>query len=170
MLSLLILLSLVIISCVPAWGNGIEPPGQQPTSFISETPTGAPTQTLLPGETAVAIPSLTPTLAADAWKSMPVTPLVSAEMVAVYQRGLERGRDPSRFSKIGDCQNITTYFLAEFDTPARYNLGDYAVSSTGDRSFCPFLVTGKPGGEGRDECCRGAKSILDPDQKTRSLQ
>ena len=37
------------------------------------------------------------------------------------------GRDPERFSKIGDCQNITTYFLAEFDDPEEYSLGsDYA--------------------------------------------
>jgi hypothetical protein len=57
------------------------------------------------------------------WKSQPVTPVVSADMVAVYQRGLARGRDPDRFSKIGDCQNITTYFLAQFDDPNAYSLG-----------------------------------------------
>ena len=65
----------------------------------------------------------TPTLAPDAWKSMPIVPVVSARMIAVYQAGLAAGRDPNRFSKIGDCQNITTYFLASFDNPKDYSLG-----------------------------------------------
>ena len=65
----------------------------------------------------------TPTLPMGDWKSLPIVPNVSADMVAVYQRGLARGRNPSRFSKIGDCQNITIYFLAEFDNPKEYRLG-----------------------------------------------
>jgi hypothetical protein len=47
-------------------------------------------------------------------------------MKAVYARGLTDGHDPHRFSKIGDCQNINTYFLAMFDSGS-YRLGtDYA--------------------------------------------
>ncbi len=45
-------------------------------------------------------------------------------MLEVYQRGLEAGRDPTRFSKIGDCQNIVPYFLAPFDDAGKYRLGD----------------------------------------------
>ena len=44
-------------------------------------------------------------------------------MIDVFQRGLARGHDPNKFSKIGDCQNITTYFLAAFDVPGGYQLG-----------------------------------------------
>ncbi len=44
-------------------------------------------------------------------------------MIDVYLRGQERGRDPHRFSKIGDCQNITTYYLAMFDS-GTYGLGE----------------------------------------------
>ncbi len=56
---------------------------------------------------------------------MPVVPVgVSRQMINVYLRGLARGRDPSRFSKIGDCQNITPYFLAAFSDPSKYRLGD----------------------------------------------
>jgi hypothetical protein len=44
-------------------------------------------------------------------------------MVDVYRAGLAAGRDPARFSKIGDCQNITTYFLDSFDNPKIYRLG-----------------------------------------------
>jgi hypothetical protein len=35
------------------------------------------------------------------------------------------GNDPYAFSKIGDCQSISTYFLSYFDMPGLYNLGDY---------------------------------------------
>ncbi len=60
------------------------------------------------------------------WQDLAIIPEVSPEMFAVYQRGLARGRDPNRFSKIGDCQNITTYYLAMFDSGS-YKLGsDYA--------------------------------------------
>ena len=48
-------------------------------------------------------------------------------MIAVYQRGLARGHDPARFSKIGDCQNITTYYLAMFDS-GTYRLGEQYAS------------------------------------------
>ena len=65
----------------------------------------------------------TATAELEVWQTLPVIPSVSPEMLEVYQRGQERGRDPQRFSKIGDCQNITTYYLAMFDSGS-YNLGD----------------------------------------------
>ncbi len=43
---------------------------------------------------------------------------------AIYEEGLAKGNDPDRFSKVGDCQNITTFFLATFDDPDLYILGD----------------------------------------------
>jgi hypothetical protein len=49
---------------------------------------------------------------------------VSSSIIEVFKRGLARGRDPSRFSKIGDCQNITPYFLSAFDNPLKFRLGD----------------------------------------------
>jgi hypothetical protein len=54
---------------------------------------------------------------------MPVVPVVSQRMVEVYRAGVAAGRNPTHFSKVGDCQNITTYFLAEFDNPNDYRLG-----------------------------------------------
>jgi hypothetical protein len=57
----------------------------------------------------------------------PVVPSVSARMKEVYQQGLAAGRNPSRFSKIGDCQNVDSYFLSAFDHPDEYRLGmEYA--------------------------------------------
>ena len=69
-----------------------------------------------------------PPLAKDAWLQMPVVPVtVSDAMREVYQRGLEAGNDPTHFSIIGDCQNVSSYFLSTFDKPGDYNLGaEYA--------------------------------------------
>lgn len=58
--------------------------------------------------------------------SLPVIATVSQTAREIYQRGTEMGRDPHAFSKIGDCQSITTYFLSYFDMPDFYKLGDYA--------------------------------------------
>lgn len=60
------------------------------------------------------------------WETLPITPVISPEMQEVFKRGQESGREAGRFSKIGDCQNINTYFLAMFDS-GNYRLGeDYA--------------------------------------------
>jgi len=95
-----------------------------------EKPTRTPspmkvTDTLLPITTEPDI-TVVPisTMAPADWKSMPIVPVISDRMVEVYRSGLKAGRDPAHFSKIGDCQNITTYFLASFDNPKLYRLGD----------------------------------------------
>jgi hypothetical protein len=67
-----------------------------------------------------------PTLAPDGWKSLPVIPTVSQKVRLIYQLGLLMGNDPHAFSKIGDCQNVTVYFLGHFDHPDEFNLGPYA--------------------------------------------
>src|SRR5690606_27745862 len=79
--------------------------------------------------TEIASPTLTPTpkppLARDAWKEMPAVPEgISDAMRLVYQRGLEMGNDPRRFAIIGDCQNVSSYFMAVFDHPGEYSLGE----------------------------------------------
>lgn len=87
-------------------------------------PTALPTQTFNPGETSSPSPSPTASPSPDSWKSMPVVPEgVSKRMIEIYQNGLARGRDPNRFSKFGDCQNVPTYFLYIFDT-GDYKLGE----------------------------------------------
>jgi len=69
-----------------------------------------------------------PPLAPDEWKTLPVTPIsISDQMRTVYQLGLELGNDPTHFSIIGDCQNVSTYFLSAFDNPDDFSLGsEYA--------------------------------------------
>lgn len=103
-----------------------------PAAIGSAIPASTSTsESILPSTTADASSAIeTPTTSASetstvvpGWQDLPIVPTVSPEMVEVYQRGLARGRDPNRFSKIGDCQNITTYYLAMFDS-GNYKLGD----------------------------------------------
>ncbi len=55
---------------------------------------------------------------------MPAIPVgISNRVIDIFKRGLAIGRNPARFSKIGDCQNIIPYFLSEFDDPSKYHLG-----------------------------------------------
>jgi len=93
---------------------------QQVTVSVSEA-TLAPiidTPTLAPS------PTPKPPLAKDAWMRMPVVPNgVGDSMRELYQRGLAQGNDPTHFSIIGDCQNVSSYFLSTFDKPGDFSLG-----------------------------------------------
>jgi hypothetical protein len=76
-----------------------------------------------------AIPAATstprPPLEKDAWKQMPAVPTeISDAMREVYQRGLALGNNPTHFSIIGDCQNVSSYFMAVFDKPGEFSLGE----------------------------------------------
>ena len=88
----------------------------------------APSDQLLAAAATVAPtsqPTPRPTLAPDDWQQFPVIPTkISARVREIYQQGLAMGNDPTRFSKLGDCQNITTYFLAIYDDPELYTLGE----------------------------------------------
>jgi len=100
-----------------------EPAIGLPSATASETATRLPVETVTATDTPAG-PTAAPTLSAEEWQSIPVVPTLTAAMLEVYQRGLEAGRDPTRFSKIGDCQNITPYFLAPFDEATKYRLGE----------------------------------------------
>lgn len=66
-----------------------------------------------------------PPLVKDAWMQMPAVPAgISNSMREVYRRGLEMGNDPKRFSVIGDCQNVSSYFLSIFGKPSEFSLGE----------------------------------------------
>jgi len=62
----------------------------------------------------------------DYWMSLPIIPTVSKIAREISQHGIELSRNPHTFSKIGDCQSISTYFLKYFDLPGFYNLGSYS--------------------------------------------
>jgi len=119
----LIAVSTLLTACSAGQGNTAQ-----------ATKTTLQTQPMIDPATATVIPSVTapastatakPPLAEDAWKQMPAVPTdISDSMREVYQRGLEMGNDPKRFSVIGDCQNVSSYFLAVYDNPGDFSLGD----------------------------------------------
>jgi hypothetical protein len=138
MKTLRIFFSSVLIILLSACGT---PKGRStPAITMAATFTRIPMNTpSMPTETAtVTLSSITeapntaqppkPTPILQAWQSLPVIPAVSDRMIDVYRAGLAAGRDPRHFSKIGDCQNITTFFLASFDDSRFYRLGEKYAS------------------------------------------
>ncbi len=128
--SVLILLS----ACgIPEWGSAPSVPGTATSTRVQAIATPLPTVTatitpLLVTEVPTIAHPPTPTLSLQPWQSMPIIPVVSTRMVEVYRAGLAAGRDPGHFSKIGDCQNISTFFLASFDNSRYYRLGEKYAS------------------------------------------
>jgi hypothetical protein len=135
-----LLVGLSACSAAPATPSPAQP---EPSATLEILPSLAPAveQASTPAVTQVPAASLEPaassapaaprpTLSPDAWQTLPVIPTVSASARSIFQRGLQLGNDPKRFSKIGDCQNVESYFLAVFEKPGEYDLGpDYASLS-----------------------------------------
>ena len=109
-----------------------------PTPVNNPFTRGTSTPIIAPSSTSPSIPPLEPSqtetlpqpsptaILPDAWMTLPIIPTVSQTARSIYQHGIELGNDPHAFSKIGDCQSITTYFLSHFDIPGQYNLGEYS--------------------------------------------
>ncbi|MCJ7623788.1 MAG: SGNH/GDSL hydrolase family protein [Anaerolineaceae bacterium] len=58
---------------------------------------------------------------------MPVIPDVSENVLLIYQMGIKLGNNPSAFSKVGDCESRTSWYLADFDLGEMYySLGEYS--------------------------------------------
>ncbi len=121
-------LILLLAACAPAAEETAAPATSAPTlppspsAMQTPTPTAAPAADL--SVTPTLEPSPTPTLSPDAWMDFPIVPEVSDTAREIYQRGLEMGNNPHAFSKIGDCQNVNSYFLAVFEHPEDYRLGE----------------------------------------------
>lgn len=127
---------LLVTTLLVACSSGQAP--AQSGSIVTEEPqlagpTTVPvTGTVLPASTALPAPASTatskPSLAKDAWMQMPAVPTgVSKATREVYELGLILGNDPNHFSVIGDCQNVSSYFLSIFEKPGDYSLGtEYA--------------------------------------------
>lgn len=126
--TLFIVLTMSLLAACSAGGTS--------TPVAPEQSTSAPLQSdLMPASAQQAIPPPTivptftatpkPPLAKDAWMQMPAVPAgVSDLMRDVYQLGQEMGNDPTHFSVIGDCQNVSSYFLSVFEKSDEYSLGE----------------------------------------------
>jgi hypothetical protein len=89
-----------------------------------------PTLTDLPVSTETPIPSPSPTpdlrISPEDWKDWPVMPTVSPEMITLFQQGLETGNNPAAFSKVGDGEISTVWFLTQYDMdPSNFRLGSH---------------------------------------------
>jgi hypothetical protein len=111
-------------------------PVASPTDTAVEEPTLTPVEmdppTSAPTEAGSAIPTPDRAFWSGDWRTMPVIPELSDMARAIYQLGLDSGRDPHSFSIIGDCQTIvgeppySFSFLGGFSAPQHYNLGSFA--------------------------------------------
>jgi hypothetical protein len=89
-----------------------------PTQESNNEPAGLTTQTVI-SQNGIALDP------AD-WQNWPVLPIMSPRALAILQDGIARGNYPQVFSKIGDCESQTDWFLDNFDLGAKYYaLGPY---------------------------------------------
>ncbi len=100
-----------------------------PTAIVKSSSTPGATQSIAeltptPEISSLITPSHTPDL--DVWQQSPVIPQVSDQARQIYESGVAKGNNPRRFSKIGDSETFTSWFLAPFDkSPPTYRLGEY---------------------------------------------
>ena len=121
LLTLTILLAACSTGTAPTQINSVTDEPIQPTGLPASPAQAVAASPTTPASTAIPKPPLEK----DAWMHMPVVPAgVSESMREVYQRGIESGNDPTHFSIIGDCQNVSSYFLSVFDTPGEFSLGN----------------------------------------------
>lgn len=100
-------------------------PTATPEIKSTSTPEVTETETVV-AATEESAPTPRPTLAPDEWMTLPIVPEVTDTAREIYARGQELGRDPKHFSKVGDCQTNTGFYLVDFDNESAYSLGEYA--------------------------------------------
>jgi len=106
---------------LPVQATDAAVPAQPATDSVVQATALPATDSLAPTETFTPKPPLE----ADAWKDIPAVPAeISDSMRAVYEKGLGLGNDPKHFSIIGDCQNVSSYFLSVYDKPGEFSLGE----------------------------------------------
>jgi len=134
----LVMLCAFLAACgAPRWGTQL-PVGATPTTRVMPAPTATSTElptsteitssmeTSTPTVTLVPSPSPDPRLSPEDWQNWPVVPTVSPEMKVLFQHGLALGNNPAAFSKIGDGEISTVWFLTQYDmSPSNYLLGSH---------------------------------------------
>lgn len=95
---------------------------------ITVGPTSIPPVTIPPVSSPVStsVPSTSVPVSCKDWQSWPVVPPVSQTARELYQRGQQQGKNSHAFSKIGDGEISTAWFLSAFDLgPQHYELGPH---------------------------------------------
>jgi hypothetical protein len=119
----------VLVFLLVLAGCGVQPEsGQAPIQSAVQTSTS----TLVPASV-LPVPTLTseavlpsPFICDVAWQEFPAIPQVTDAARTLYRAGLTQGNDPRAFSKIGDGEISTDWFLTPFDLGGEhYDLGGY---------------------------------------------
>ena len=84
------------------------------------------------------------------WQNYPVLPEFSEHAVDILRAGIAAGNDPHAFSKVGDCDTSTSWYLMDYDNnPENFDLGDYTslqpVLDFYRGSFGRLSLAAKPG-------------------------
>jgi hypothetical protein len=69
--------------------------------------------------------SLTEQYTPEEWQTYPVLPVISDTAREIYARGIELGNNPNNLSIVGDCQNVSWFFLGVYDVPEEFALGEF---------------------------------------------
>lgn len=104
---------------MPALPNDTATFTPSPTFTLTATITLTPTITPRPP-----LPTA-PNFLTNDWQNLPVIPVVSPAMKDIYAYGLALGNDPHAFSKVGDCNSESVFYLTPFEDPTTYRLGPY---------------------------------------------
>ncbi len=96
-------------------------PAEAPVIEKTDLPAATSTAALGP----IPTPERKDPLPQDAWMKIPAVPTSLSERARqIYEYGLSLGNDPTHFSIIGECQNVSSYFLSAFDKPGEFSLGE----------------------------------------------
>ncbi len=121
---ILTILSVVLTSCRPELEEAMRLPVPSIQAPTLQSSTDAPTS-----EAARAVQRTGTPHAQDcdaSWKMCPIVPTLSPRAIEIYTQGLASGMNPRAFSKIGDGEIASHWFLSIFDSdPAHYTLGAY---------------------------------------------
>jgi hypothetical protein len=127
---------MIFIFALSACQSSAPTPSQTPievvssTSIVTITPTtGVVVETIteVPTVQTPVVDGYDPAIPGS-WKKLPVIPeTLSQRVLRLYEMGKSTGLDQNVFSKVGDCETSSPYFLAPFDMrETGYRLGNYS--------------------------------------------
>jgi hypothetical protein len=119
----LFLLSILLLAACTTAPTATSQPEPESISTLEATEASTEESIVATEESA---PTPRPTLGPDEWMTLPIVPEVTDTAREIYKRGQELGRDPKHFSKVGDCQTNTGFYLVDFDNEGAYSLGEYS--------------------------------------------
>ncbi len=140
-------------------------PSISPADTLTTTPTQA-IATTGPAAVESSTPGPTPTYDPASWELLPVIPVISANVLKIYKTGQKFHNNPHAFSKVGDCETSSPYFLTEFDHGKNaYNLGPYQdLQTTIDYFAGSFEHTSLASGQGYSASSTLNMLLSDPSQ------